>query len=209
MDPVSYFESSFSTGLFYRRQKKRELKAIVELTQDKDFLIEESKIAESKKVLDIGFHSSLELNLLRSIHPNANIVGIDVTPKKNKRIAREFKDVSTTSIMTGDINRLDFEKNYFSAIYCLRTINVVENIDTFLEQCFSILDKKSFLILSLDHTETLTPKYLQDYNQNGIKTTVYRPSNIVKALKTKGFYSTASSKLKELGLEIVIAYKKK
>lgn len=202
MDAVTFFESNFSMGLFYGRQKKKEFKAIRELAEENQL-----NLKQADKVLDIGYHSSLEFHCLREYHPKSQIVGIDITPKKNKRIAREFKEVATLSIMTGDINNLDFEKEYFTAIYCLRTLNLVSDLATFLKQCFFILKKDGYLILSLDHTDMLTPSYLEKYQKNQINTTVYSVSKIVSGVKAMGFQNHFTKSLEKQS-EILIACKK-
>lgn len=202
LDAVSFFETKFSTGLFYGKNKKKELKEISELARENNLTID-----QAEKILDIGYHSPLEIREIKEKHPSAHVVALDITAKRNKRFAIEFKGVSTISIITQNVNSLDFELGYFSTIYCLRMLNLVKDLDDFLKRCFSILKKNSYLILSLDHTETFIPNYLDKYQKNLIETKCYSITNVLLSIKKAGFLSF-SKRLDKLSLELIIAYKK-
>ena len=182
---VTFFENAFSTGLFYGRKKKKELKAIDELARENSLIIN-----QIEKILDIGYHSPLEIREIKEKHPKAHIVGMDITPKRNKRFAREFKDTSTVSIITQDVNDLEFERGYFSVIYCMRMLNLVKNLNDFLKQCFTILKRNGYLILSLDQTDVFTPNYLNKYQKNGIETKPYCVDEVLNLVKKVGFHSS-------------------
>lgn len=200
---VNFFDSSFSTGPFYGRQKKREFKAIWDLSEKHHF-----DLKQADKVLDIGYHSPLELYQIKNRHNRSQIVGVDVTPKKNKRVAKEFKEVATLSIMTGDINHLNFEKGYFDVIYCLRMLNLVSDLSNFLSQCLVTLKKNGYLILSLDHTDRLIPNYLEKYQKNQINTTAYSADQVLASMQKAGFQNQFTKSIKN-ELEIVIGSKRK
>jgi len=100
-------------------------------------LIKDYKIKLSGKILDIGCGEGNFEKFLNENNINADIIGID-TDKK----AIEKSDLRIKIICSGD--KIPFDDNYFSVIFCLDTIHLLKKNDY-----RRVLKKNGWLILSL------------------------------------------------------------
>ena len=182
MVDTSYFQRHYSPGFFYGSKRKKLLKHIHEEADENRYFFE-----EGIRILDVGFHHGLELTQIMAFHPQAQIVGMEIFDKKKmKALSREFKDLAHVSILSGDLNHLDFEENYFDVIYLLDVLYLAESLSDACRQLITILKRKGKLIISLDITDTLTSSNESKYQKAKIAYLKINLDELARCLKRHG-----------------------
>ena len=202
MDSTEYFDKHYSPGLFRGRRRKKELKELIHKAGEKSF-----ELLKAENILDVGFFSLAELQTLGDLHEKPQIVGVDVFNKKMKRMAREIKDIPSISVIRGDINHLEFEPMYFDLVYCLNVLYLALDLKAVLKTLFTILRKKSHLVIELDITDTLSSPNQKKYDEASIPYLRIGVESLKTSLREAGFhaffdYTTLFSNA------MIVAYKK-
>ena len=205
----SFFNQKYSLPFFCQSKRKKIFKLILE--EQKRHLKNDLFSNESLRILDVGFFQLEELELILKFYPNSTIVGVDSLDNKYlKRMSQKSKDVSQISVIQGDINNLDFEKNYFDLIFCLNTLYFAQDTGLVLKIFSDILLKKGILIIELDQTtQRRNDSIIKKYEKNNVRFNTLDEEWLKKQINKVGFKKVITLKHSVNNNLILVAFKNK
>jgi ubiquinone/menaquinone biosynthesis C-methylase UbiE len=124
------------------RQAKYELNNFTWIATVNTF-IEQGKLSNEKKVLDVGFGWGRTIVGLKKQLPDIGITGIELAENCLKNANRIFKihipDFSNIKLELGDAEALQYEENSFDAVLSTRVFQFLTNPQRSVNQIFSVL----------------------------------------------------------------------
>ena len=119
---------------------------------------------DESKILDIGCGTGYNVNKLHN--QNYDIIGLD---SSEHMIAVAKKKYPDAEFIHGNMLKSNlFDFNSFDVITCLgRTIYEIKDKETFIENCYNILEDNGYFIINLIDKDKYNP-YVQDNNNENI-----------------------------------------
>ncbi|MBD3216451.1 MAG: methyltransferase domain-containing protein [Candidatus Lokiarchaeota archaeon] len=199
---IAYFEKKYSPGFFYGGRHRKDLRHLFE---HYSFPVPDD---ERINILDIGFGSTDELLLIHEYFPRSIIVGLDVYKKKMKSLAQAIKEWNTISVLSGDLNSLDFNEHYFDLICAFNSLCFSEHLGETLGELERLLKKRRTLVFSFDIYDGHDSPNRQQYDKNGIRYLIPAESSIAEELNRLPFKEVDSYRSPVHGELTFVCHKK-
>ena len=128
--------------------------------------LENIRINDNSKLLDLGFGGGMALKMISKKHKNIKLFGIDFSEESIKTcMKKNKKDIMNGKIelIKGDIGKMPFSDDYFDIITAFQTHYHWDNLDKKLLEIFRVLSEKGQFII-------VAEKYKINYHMEKYKT---------------------------------------
>ena len=167
-----------------------------------------------EKVLEIGFGTGhCTLALARSVGPNGNVYGIDISEGMLDITASRIEDAGLSGrvkLQLGDAINLPFPDDFFDAVFMSFTLELFDTpeIPVVLQQCQRVLKHSGRICIVSMSKEGRSGLMLRLYEWGHKKLPNYidcRPIFVKRFLEKAGFYILKTCTIRLWGLPVEIA----
>ena len=144
--------------------------------------VEALKLSPAGCVLDVGCGTEELMRLVQSHHPQATLVGIDVTPEMIAVTREKFQHVPRVRLCLAEAEALPFAAESFEAVVSCNMLHHVHAIDQLFRECARVLRPQGQLVV-VDWSRDFWHCQLAHYCLRLVKRSyvkMYRASELVK-----------------------------
>ncbi|HBE01829.1 MAG: hypothetical protein A2096_07060 [Spirochaetes bacterium GWF1_41_5] len=197
MKAQEFFEKQFSEGFFYSGRHKKNLKELFALI----------RVPEAPVILDIGFGEPSELIFLNETFAGSTVVGLDIYEKKMKGITHGLREFNRIRVFRGDINALEFEEEYFNAIFSFNSFYFSRSAESVLAAILGSLKRKGVFALELDFYSGHKSRNQAVYDKYNIEYNTCQADHLLENMKNLRFIDTGHY-ISSQGNLFIYGYKK-
>lgn len=147
-------------------------------------IIEYGQIRDKEKILDVGCGWGRILVGLKKFFPHSLIWGIDIVPnflkKAQEIIEKEIGNDKNCFLMTGDINQLKFEDDFFDKVISIRVLQYVPDPVKSLKELKRVTKNGGRVIITLPNKWNI--RQIFKYH-----TKLYSPNEVYSWFKKNNF----------------------
>ena len=110
-------------------------------------VVEALKLSPAGCVLDVGCGTGELMRLVQSHHPQATLVGIDVTPEMMAVAREKFQRAPRVRLCLAEAEALPFAAESFDAVVSCNMLHHVRAIDQLFRECARVLRPRGQLVV--------------------------------------------------------------